>query len=178
MGKKSDNKSGPGIVYVLTNDAMPNFIKIGITRKEKAEERADELFNTSVPFRFKVIDAIKVDNPEEVEEAIFLAYIDRRVPKREYLHHVSPNQIMAIFKILPKYNEVNITEEIEKLAEQIESPEEKQGEAEFKRRKNRPVMDFETMGIPIESELIFVKEPERRAIVVSRRKVKFDDQEV
>lgn len=38
-----------GIVYVLTNPAMPGLVKIGMTNRDSVDARLKELFNTSVP---------------------------------------------------------------------------------------------------------------------------------
>ena len=38
-----------GIVYVLTNPAMPDLVKIGMTNRDTIDARMKELFNTSVP---------------------------------------------------------------------------------------------------------------------------------
>ena len=35
--RMAEPQSGAGIVYVLTNDAMPNMIKIGHTLRERVE---------------------------------------------------------------------------------------------------------------------------------------------
>ena len=56
-----------GYVYLLTNEAMPGWVKLGKTEKAP-EERARELFNTSLPFRFDVAFAIKVPNPDKLED--------------------------------------------------------------------------------------------------------------
>lgn len=38
-----------GIVYVLSNEAMPGLVKIGLTGRKDLEDRLNELYNTSVP---------------------------------------------------------------------------------------------------------------------------------
>jgi hypothetical protein len=42
-----------GFVYILTNDMMPDLVKIGLTTA-LPEDRAKELFNTGVPNSFNV----------------------------------------------------------------------------------------------------------------------------
>jgi len=49
MSPKSNNY---GIVYVLTNPAMPEMVKIGMTTRDCAEESMKELYGTSVPAPF------------------------------------------------------------------------------------------------------------------------------
>lgn len=42
-----------GYVYILTNESMPGLVKVGKTTRDP-EARADELYQTGVPTRFKV----------------------------------------------------------------------------------------------------------------------------
>ena len=61
-----------GIVYVLTNPAMPDLVKIGMTNRDNVDARMKELFNTSVPVPFECGYACKVVGLrcEEVEKAL------------------------------------------------------------------------------------------------------------
>lgn len=49
MAKQDNNK---GIVYVLTNSAMPGLVKIGMTTRESIDTRMKELYSTGVPVPF------------------------------------------------------------------------------------------------------------------------------
>lgn len=49
-----------GIVYVLTNPAMPDLVKIGMTNRDNVDARMKELFNTNVPVLFECGYACKV----------------------------------------------------------------------------------------------------------------------
>ena len=46
-----------GIVYVLTNPAFPNLVKIGITTRDEVQVRMAELYTTGVPLPFKCVYA-------------------------------------------------------------------------------------------------------------------------
>ena len=41
-----------GIVYVLSNEAMPGLVKIGLTQRSELEVRLNELYSTGVPLPF------------------------------------------------------------------------------------------------------------------------------
>ena len=72
-----------GKVYILTNKAMPGLCKIGMTTKLR--QRLDSLFNTSVPYPFKVKYEIDVADRRATESAIFRELEDCRVnPRREF----------------------------------------------------------------------------------------------
>lgn len=74
-----------GIVYILSNPAMPGLVKIGITTHHTVEQRMKELFNTSIPVPFKCEYACRVDNCFAVEHALHTAFRDYRIhPQREF----------------------------------------------------------------------------------------------
>ena len=62
------------IVYVLTNPAMPGFVKIGKTFIEDVSVRLQQLYTTGVPFPFDLAFACKVPNADEVERALHRAF--------------------------------------------------------------------------------------------------------
>ena len=73
-----------GIVYLLTNEAMPGLVKIGKTKVGDPEVRIDQLYNTSVPVPFDCALAVEVDDQGEVEKALHKAFGPHRFnPKRE-----------------------------------------------------------------------------------------------
>ena len=57
-----------GIVYLLINEAMPGFVKIGKTTRSDPQVRIDELYNSSVPVPFECVLAVKVENPTGLEK--------------------------------------------------------------------------------------------------------------
>jgi activator of 2-hydroxyglutaryl-CoA dehydratase len=73
-----------GIVYIVTNKAMPDLIKIGIT-KDNIKSRLNSLSNTSVPYPFDCEYACEIDDYETVEKILHTAFQDFRVnPNREF----------------------------------------------------------------------------------------------
>ena len=59
-----------GIVYVLSNEAMPGLIKIGLTTRNELQARINELYTTSVPVPFICEYASRVDDCAKVEQAL------------------------------------------------------------------------------------------------------------
>ena len=55
-----------GIVYVLTNPAMPGMVKIGKTGRE-VEARLNDLYTTGVPLPFECAYAARVADMDKVE---------------------------------------------------------------------------------------------------------------
>ncbi len=70
MPAESTEQSAEGIVYVLTSEAMPDYVKIGKTND--LQDRPCTLNNTSVPFPFECYYACKVTD---------MAFIENRVHK-------------------------------------------------------------------------------------------------
>ncbi|WP_227990700.1 GIY-YIG nuclease family protein [Flavisolibacter ginsenosidimutans] len=60
-----------GIVYILTNPAIPNMIKIGMTTHEDVKLRMAQIYTTGVPLPFECVYAAKVLNYEKVEKALY-----------------------------------------------------------------------------------------------------------
>jgi len=54
-----------GIVYVLSNPAFDNYVKVG--RTIDLEQRLKQLDNTSVPLPFRCVFAVEVDDEVSVE---------------------------------------------------------------------------------------------------------------
>lgn len=80
----SDEASAAGRVYALASKGVTG-IKIGFTHG-RAAERATALNTTSVPLPFEVVhESDPVDNPREVEKAVFERLAASRVaPNREF----------------------------------------------------------------------------------------------
>ncbi|NQY98781.1 MAG: GIY-YIG nuclease family protein [Henriciella sp.] len=136
------------IVYVVTNDAMPGLVKIGKTTQSEARARLNQLFNTSVPFPFKLEFACRVVNCDEVERALHVAFAPHRVNPRREFFDIDPAQAIAILKLLH-------TEETTDELAASSDPESLSDAAAGQQysSKRRPSLNFEEMGIPIGAEL-------------------------
>lgn len=85
------------IVYILINEAMPGYIKIGVT--VNLEERIRQLDNTSTPLPFECYYAARVKNGKEAEKLIHDAFLDRRVrPNREFFE-IDPSRVRSALKL-------------------------------------------------------------------------------
>ncbi|CNG13537.1 T5orf172 domain [Mycobacterium tuberculosis] len=73
-----------GFVYVLSNEAMPGIVKVGMTTK-LAEDRAKKLQETGVPLPFEVEFRSATSYPRAVESSAHVALAPFRVaPNREF----------------------------------------------------------------------------------------------
>lgn len=159
------------IVYVLTNPAMPGLVKIGRTSSEEAGTRIAQLYSTGVPFPFKLEFACKVENPDEVEQALHRAFAPNRVNLKREFFSIEADQAIAILKLL---HVQDATIEVEQLPSPIATQEINAG-TEYAAR--RPNLNFEEMGIPIGSELKFT-ESDASVFVTAPKKVRLNDDEM
>ena len=159
------------IVYVLTNPAMPGLVKIGYTTQDDANTRIGQLYTTGVPVPFELEFACKVKNPDEVEKALHIAFAPHRInPKREFFK-IEPSQAIAILKLL---HVEDATKEVEQQPSDIDQ---QSIVAAQQMKARRPNLNFEEMGISIDSELRSVHS-EVFVTVVSPKKVKLGEEEM
>ena len=71
--------AGLGWVYILTNEAMPGMVKIGLTTRTPKERAAELSASSGVPLPFKVAWARAVPDCAYVEKAVHRMLDDKRV---------------------------------------------------------------------------------------------------
>jgi len=163
--------SSLNIVYVLTNSAMPGLVKIGYTTQDDANSRIGQLYTTGVPVPFELHYACKVQNAEEVEKALHIAFSPQRINPRREFFKIEPEQAIAILKLL---HTEDATEEID---QQPTNLDQESVNAAEQLKSKRPRMSFSEMGIPVGSVLHSVH-GDSVATVSSSRKIKFNGTEV
>lgn len=143
-----------GIVYVLTNPAMPDLIKIGMTSRDSVDGRLKELFTTSVPVPFECEYACKVSNYVEVERALHLAFDHTRVhPQREFFR-LKPEQVIVLLRLFEK---ANVTQEVNReMGNDLTDTDRVAGET--LKSVRRPPLNFVELGIPIGATLQFTQD--------------------
>ena len=158
-----------GVVYVLTNPAMPGLVKIGYTSREEVEMRIAELYSTGVPVPFEVAIAVTVDRASEVEKALHTAFGPSRLNSKREFFTINPDQAIAILQLFQKDDLTNsVIVETNKRVDEISN----QARTAL-RKKRRPNMNFDEMQIPNGSELRFTQ-GEVVAIVTGPKTVKLE----
>jgi len=160
---------GMGIVYILVNPAMPGLIKVGVTENEDVAVRMKQLYTTGVPVPFECIYACKVADYEKVEEAIHFAFGDMRINQNREFFRLDAERVKAILQLLAIKE---ATQEVEDTISQGLSSQDKEAAIAIKKRK-RPQINFEEMGIPVGAELTF-KDTDIKVKVVNARMVEFN----
>ncbi|MFZ1569193.1 MAG: GIY-YIG nuclease family protein [Thiolinea sp.] len=160
----TDNSSQ--IVYVLTNPAMPNLVKIGKTTQLEVDARMRQLYSTGVPFPFECAFACQVKDATEVEKALHIAFRKNRLnPNREFFE-IDPEQAIVILKLL---RVDDITTQFEQQMEAEVEATDKQSAQDYKRRM-RPPMNFHDLGIP-NGSILLSKDGQLQVTVVGEKKV-------
>lgn len=152
----------PDIVYVLTNPAMPGFVKIGYTTQEDVQARMKQLHSTGVPEPFECVMAVQVGKGQAnaLEKALHTAFApDQGNASREFFK-MDPERVLAILRVWPGRD---VTPKGNKRVK--------------KRRTPRPRLNFDEMGIPVESTLTAISTGEE-ATVVGPKRVRFRGKEM
>lgn len=151
------------IVYILTNESMPDFVKIGFTHGV-VEERLRQLDRTGIPLPFEVYYAAIVVDAEKEERWLHSIFADRRVRDNREFFKINPELATLALKRV-EINEVKTEAKLTK--EQAKEVE----EVKTKRSRFR----FAHYDIPIGSELSFTRDPQIKAVVVENDKIKIGD---
>ena len=162
-----------GIVYVLSNEAMPGLVKIGLTKRNELDARLNELYSTGVPLPFTCEYAVRVKDCEAVEHALHTAFTKDRInPAREFFK-TSVEYIRPILELL-KIEEITSTVNKDMNSKINKS----EIDALNTYKKRRPPLNFEEMGIPVGAELVMnYKGTEYKAYVNGPRTVRYNDEE-
>lgn len=160
----ADNDKG-GIVYVLTNPAMPGLVKIGKTKRDEVAERLRELYKTGVPAPFVCEFAVRVSGMEATEKALHQAFSPYRPnPKREFFE-IKPEQAKALLDVI---GEEDVTPDVRQDADEVDE------DAAKRARSRAPRWSFEALGVPDGTELVFLKDEDEKCTVETGTTVRYD----
>lgn len=147
------------IVYVLTNEAMPGYVKIGKTNTH-LEQRIRELSSsTSVPLPFTPYYACTVANATFVERQLHDAFGDNRVNPRREFFMIDPERVVAALK-LAQIEDVTPQHDI------VDSQEDQRALDEARQKRSR--FNFDMVDIPLGATLYFSRDDTITAKVIGR----------
>ena len=153
------------IIYILINEAMPGYVKIGKT-STNLEQRIRELSgSTSVPLPFTCFYACTVKDAVFVEHQLHDAFDNDRVNPRREFFQISPERVVSALK-LAEINDITPKKDF------VESPEDQQ--ALNKARKKRERFNFNMVEIPVGAELTFSRDEQVKAKVVDNKLIEFN----
>lgn len=156
----------PQIVYILTNEAMPGIVKIGLTT-DSVESRLGSLNSHSgVPLPFECYFAAEVDSCGRVERILHQLFSEQRInPKREFFRIDPEKAVLAIsigsFKDVTPGSVVADTEDKEALE---------------KEKARRPRIKLASLGINVGDILSFSRDESITAVVADGNRVEYKNQ--
>ena len=158
----------PTIVYVLTNPAMPDIVKIGRTDRD-LQTRMKELYSTGVPDRFECAFAAEFDDDisRGLEKALHTAFRPYRDNLSREFFKIDSYQAEAILRIWPDGRDV--TPKVRKEMCPVGPP--------GRKAKRRPNHNFQKMGIRVGSILVSV-DTDEEATVIAGNRVSFREEEM
>jgi hypothetical protein len=153
------------IVYILTNESMPDTIKIGIT--DNLERRIKELDNTSTPLPFECFYAVEVEDASVIEKQIHQGLDDKRIRQNREFFNATPEQAKALLKMVEVMGGKDVTPK-DVIAE---TEQDKQALNSAKQKRKR--FNFEMINLVPGTVLEFVKDNTITCEVHDDTKVKF-----
>lgn len=155
------------IIYVLTNPAMPGVVKIGYTID--LEQRLRGLDSTSVPLPFRCEYALQVSDSLAAEKLLHDAFGDRRIRDNREFFEVDASRVIAAMK-LTGGKDVTPSDDVAFDAEGIA--------ALAKPSKRKADVNFEMVGLAPGTELYFADDPSKRATVLNKWRIMFEDEDM
>jgi hypothetical protein len=155
----------PSIIYILTNEAMPGLVKIGLTTGESIESRIAQLSGaTGIPLPFECYFAAEVKDCDRLEKTLHQLFSESRInPKREFFK-VDPEKVVLAISI-GEFKEVTPG------ATEIDKEDQ---EALAKAKARRPNIKLEALGIKPGDVLTCSRDEKITATVVVGNKVDFN----
>jgi len=147
------------IIYVLTNEAMPGYVKIGKTNTSLEQRVAELSRSTSVPLPFTVFYASAVKNAAFVERQLHDAFDNNRVNPRREFFNIDPERVVAALRLAE-------IEDITPKSDIVESPEDQRSLDEARQIRSR--FNFDMVEIPLGANLYFSRNENIAATVVGR----------
>lgn len=143
------------IIYILINEAMPGYVKIG--RTINLEQRIRSLDTTSVPLPFECFYACTVEDADFVEKQLHDAFLDHRVRSSREFFELAPDRVVSALKLAE-------IENVTPKRDFVESKEDQQ--ALNQAREKRSAFNFGMVNIPIGAEISFIDDESKKAKVV------------
>lgn len=154
----------PKIIYVLTNEAMPDLVKIGFTDSDVEARMTDLSRASGVPLPFECYFAAEVNDATKLEKTLHQLFAETRVNPRREFFRVDPEKVVLAISI-GEFKEVTPgSADVDK--------EEKEALEKVKAR--RPRIKLEAIGILPGAVLNFSRDESVTATVLEGGKVNFE----
>lgn len=156
-----------GIVYILKNESMPGFVKVGMT-ENSVEERMKQLDTTGVPVPFECFYAREVEDMQPVEKLLHDVSLDARTRRNREFFQIDPERVRSALMLAPG-SDVFISE--------ADATNDKDDLASISRvSSKRGRFSFDIVNITPGERLIHTHDDTIYCTVVDARNVDFEDE--
>ena len=103
-----------GFIYIMSNPAFPNLLKIGKSKKDPTTDRVNELNQTGVPEPFKVEYYAFVEDEDYLERVVHQKFASQRPNKNREFFNVETHEAINAIRLLAnqtsalKYEQVSV----------------------------------------------------------------------
>ncbi|MDA8619853.1 GIY-YIG nuclease family protein [Luminiphilus sp.] len=164
MGSQGGKRVGKeGVVYILSNPAMPGLVKVGKTIN--LQDRMKSLFSTGVPLPFRCVYAKKVRDCSEVERKLHKGLNSHRENANREFFRIAEEEIINFLELV----------EGEDVTPREDIFEDKDDERAFeKATKIGQRFNFSLVQIPVGATLTFIRDDAVTCKVISDSRVEFE----
>ena len=155
-----------GYIYIMTNPCLQNMVKIGYATD--VEQRRKQLSTTALPYDYEVYATYETYGnleDKELHKLIDKLNPDLRVAKNREFYVMTADDAYDLLKSIAA-----ISGSLDKLKKVNNSS------TQANQKTKKPAINFAKCGIPIGAELEFTEDPTVKVIVVSDRKVLYNDE--
>ena len=154
-----------GYIYIMTNPALHDMVKIGYATN--VETRRKQLSTTALPYEYEVYATYETSGnleDKKLHKLIDNLNSDLRVSKNREFFVMSPEDAYELLESIAIISGTKDKLKKIKIASDKKQP------------VRKPPVNLAKCGIPIGAELFFVDDPTVVATVVSDRKVQYKDE--
>lgn len=161
QGGKSVGKEG--VVYILSNPAMPGLVKVGKTIN--LQDRMRSLFTTGVPLPYRCVYAKKVRDCSEVERKLHKGLNSHRENANREFFRITEEEIINFLELV----------EGEDVTPREDIFEDKDDERAFeKATKIGQRFNFSLVQIPVGATLTFIRDDSVTCRITSDNRIEFE----
>lgn len=157
----------PRIIYVLTNEAMPGLVKIGLTTDSVESRIANLSASTGVPLPFECHFAAEIPEGvslEKIEKTLHQLFAEHRINPRREFFKVEPEKVVLALSI-------GSFKEVTPGRADIDPVEVKAMEKVKEQRRAR--INLAALGIQVGDELVLSRDENIKAVVLDGNKISY-----
>jgi len=160
-----------GKIYILTNDSMPDYIKIGFTAADDVETRIKQLDTTGLPLPFRLHACIEVENAQQLERLAHDVFATQRARSNREFFLMEPETAVRYLKAVSLND--SSSRWIAADQQMIDETGRHLGESQVVKPRQAN-FTFSAADVPIGSDIEFSRDSAITAKVVSETEVEFE----